>query len=207
MYKFRTLPLGAQAKIGGQPLSYKHGMTTPLTKFIRDTRLDELPQLFNILKGEMNYIGPRPVRPEVYEKMCKQIPGYDFRFSVKPGLIGFSQVFTPHSSPKRVRAIIDNQLVAKKRNIFSAAAIFIYTVLVVLKEILTKGFHIVGKALKTKLLRMYREIRRLERIYPKNTIVYVQLSPKGRRERITEGELMDINEEYFRFRAKAELRT
>ena len=104
MYKFRTLPVGAQKKIGSKLLSFRHCKLPFFSKFLRDTRLDELPQLFNIMKGEMDFLGPRPLRPEIYDHMCKGITNYDLRFNVRPGLVGYSQLFTPHSSPKRIRA-------------------------------------------------------------------------------------------------------
>ena len=108
MFKVRSLPLGTEAKVGGKLLANTQPNTTAWARFIRDTRLDELPQLFNVLKGDMALIGPRPVRSEVYHEHCKSIVDYDHRFLVKPGLVGVSQLFTPHSSPKRLRSRLDN---------------------------------------------------------------------------------------------------
>ncbi len=108
MYKFRTLIPDAEVKIGAQLLNSSMSLETSIGKFLRDTRLDELPQLINILKGDMALIGPRPERPLVYEQMCQDIPDYDLRFTIKPGLIGYSQLFTPHSTSKKFRARIDN---------------------------------------------------------------------------------------------------
>ena len=139
MYKFRTLPVDARKSIGSDLLSYKHNMLNPFTKFMRDTRLDELPQLVNIIKGDMNFVGPRPIRPEVYEKVAHSIPDFDIRFEVKPGMIGISQLFTPHSSPKRIRSLIDNHLVNKTQNIFWVLGLVIYTIGVVIKETIVKG--------------------------------------------------------------------
>ncbi len=65
---------------------------TPLGRFMRRFRLDEIPQMINVLKGEMSYVGPRPERPEFVEALRKQIPYYDLRFSVKPGITGWAQV-------------------------------------------------------------------------------------------------------------------
>ena len=99
MYKFRTLAVNAEAQIGASLVSTSNlKLETPIGKFLRETRLDELPQLINVLKGDMDIIGPRPERQVVYDEMCKQIPWYDKRFAVRPGVIGYSQLFTPHSA-------------------------------------------------------------------------------------------------------------
>ncbi len=65
---------------------------TKIGLFIRKTRIDELPQLFNILKGEMSLVGPRPERPIFTEKFEREIPGFKTRLEVKPGLTGWAQV-------------------------------------------------------------------------------------------------------------------
>ena len=118
MFKFRTLIVNAEAKIGAQVLSEKMAMNQSLEhrfgRFLRNSRLDELPQLFNIVRGEMNFVGPRPVRQLIYQRVSREIPGYDRRFKVKPGLLGVAQVFTPHSTPKRLRAKMDYIFVARK---------------------------------------------------------------------------------------------
>lgn len=118
MFKFRTLIVNAEAKIGARVLSEKMAVNQSLEhrfgRFLRNSRLDELPQLFNIVRGEMNFVGPRPVRQLIYQRVSREIPGYDRRFKVKPGLLGVSQVFTPHSTPKRLRAKIDYMFVARK---------------------------------------------------------------------------------------------
>ena len=115
MYKFRTLQPDAQQIIGASLVTEKNKLVTPIGGFLRETRLDELPQLINVLKGDMNLIGPRPERPEIYEHICKNIPGYDKRFGVKPGVMGYAQLFTPHSSPKRLRSMIDRLYLTRKR--------------------------------------------------------------------------------------------
>lgn len=92
MYKFRTLYKGAEQKIGGKLMKDSEGYITLIGHFLRCLKLDELPQLFNILKGDMNLVGPRPVRPlmaQDYEKQCKN---YLKRFTVKPGLTGLAQL-------------------------------------------------------------------------------------------------------------------
>lgn len=128
MYKFRTLQPDAERIIGAALLNERHKLTTPVGSFLRDTRLDELPQLFNVLKGDMNLIGPRPERPEIYEDMCKQIPGYDARFKVRPGAIGYAQLFTPHGSPKRLRSLIDSFYLARRHGHWQDFRLLLYFV-------------------------------------------------------------------------------
>jgi len=118
MYKFRTLPREFENQYPGTLVSQLPGYRLPwFSRFLRDSRLDELPQLYNVLKGDMDLIGPRPERPCVYNEFCKKIKNYDKRFEVRPGLVGYSQLFTPHSTPKRIRSAIDNRAAKYKKGI------------------------------------------------------------------------------------------
>ena len=138
MYKFRTLIPDAEKITGADAVSAGHSVVTPIGKILRETRLDELPQLFNILKGEMDFVGPRPQRILFYEKACKHIKGYDKRYAVPPGLIGHSQLFIPHSSTRRMQAFIDNRYIKKKQIFMWDIYIVIFTVLVVFGVIFKK---------------------------------------------------------------------
>jgi lipopolysaccharide/colanic/teichoic acid biosynthesis glycosyltransferase len=165
MFKFRTLTHKADRIIGGEILSHKHAnVLSPLGKFLRDTRLDELPQLFNVLKGDMDLLGPRPVRPEVYEKQCRGIRNFDKRFEVKPGLIGYSQLFTPHSCPPPIRSLIDNRHVRDRRMLLVEPAAVLFTGFVVAWTVLTRLALAICRAFRLRVFYRCGERRRLDRV-------------------------------------------
>lgn len=200
MFKFRTLVPDAERIIGAELLTEKIASTrhleTSLGAFLRDTRLDELPQLFNILKGDMDFLGPRPERPEIYEKFCRHIRGYDKRFMVKPGLIGYSQLFTPHSAPKRIRAMIDNRFLLKKQNILWDVFIVHLTIVAVLGRIVRYGSRFIWNTLvRSKILGRFQEHRKLQRVKTPHAVAHLGPRDDEREVFDDEAELADINEE------------
>lgn len=103
--KFRTLDSEKAAELTkDRVLAPGSGAETRAGLFLRETRLDELPQLFNVLLGDMNLCGPRPVRPEIRALYEAEIPNYAARFEVKPGLIGPTQALMYHGTSKAVRS-------------------------------------------------------------------------------------------------------
>lgn len=104
VYKFRTLSEDAAQLTRDRILPRQNTTETPLGSYLRKTRLDEIPQLFNILRGEMVFMGPRPVRPELEWLYKAEIDRYDIRFRVRPGLVGLSQALMTHGTPKVLRA-------------------------------------------------------------------------------------------------------
>jgi lipopolysaccharide/colanic/teichoic acid biosynthesis glycosyltransferase len=96
MYKFRTLRPDAEQRLGpflGEQLTQlTAGEVSRLGRVLRATKLDELPQLWNVLRGEMSIVGPRPIRPRFFEELARDIPGYWQRLVVRPGITGFAQL-------------------------------------------------------------------------------------------------------------------
>ncbi len=92
MYKFRTMRVGAERDTG--PVWAKPGdnRVTPLGRLLRRTRLDELPQLWNVVRGDMNIVGPRPERPTLVAYLSQEVEGYALRHRVRPGITGWAQV-------------------------------------------------------------------------------------------------------------------
>ncbi len=90
--KFRSMRPGAEDESGPVWASQNDPRVTRVGRIMRIFRLDELPQIFNVLRGEMSFVGPRPERPEFVQHLREKIPYYDLRFTVKPGLTGWAQV-------------------------------------------------------------------------------------------------------------------
>ena len=90
--KFRSMPTDAESKTGAVWATSADNRATPFGKFLRKSSIDELPQLFNVLKGDMSLVGPRPERPVFVNNFRKQVPGYMLRHKVKTGITGWAQV-------------------------------------------------------------------------------------------------------------------
>src|SRR5438876_6405775 len=96
MLKFRTLHADAEERLGpylGEELVYRtRAETTAIGGWLRATQLDEIPQLWNVVRGDMSLVGPRPIRPRFFAELVEELPAYWQRLVVQPGLTGFAQV-------------------------------------------------------------------------------------------------------------------
>ncbi|MDE5866640.1 MAG: sugar transferase, partial [Lachnospiraceae bacterium] len=111
--KFRSMRVDAEKDGVARLASRNDSRITPVGKFIRAVRIDELPQLFNILKGDMSFVGPRPERPEIIAQYAEEMPEFTFRMKVKAGLAGYAQVYgkyntTPYDKLKLDLTYIEN---------------------------------------------------------------------------------------------------
>ena len=116
LYKLRTMRFDAEAKTGAVWSTNNDPRVTPFGEVLRRLHLDELPQLLNVLRGEMSLVGPRPERPEFVEVLSRQIPRYRDRLAVLPGVTGLAQLnLPPDSDAKDVqrKIILDTEYVRR----------------------------------------------------------------------------------------------
>ena len=133
IFKLRSMVENAE-KEGAQYTIKNDARITKFGKFLRNTRLDEFPQFYNILKGDMSVIGPRPERPEFVEDLEKKIPFYALRNVVKPGLTGWAQVNFPYANnleEQEIKLRYDIFYI-KEQNIYIDFKIIIKTITTVL---------------------------------------------------------------------------
>jgi len=144
----------------------------------------------------MNFLGPRPERFEVYERLCRHLTGYDARFAIKPGLVGFSQLYTPHSAPKRLRSLADNRLLRSRPCVYPVRGVLLVACAVAAVTKTTAGrllrfaWHDI---LESKVLRRYREKRELTRMRLQNATALIEMDDG----RIVGAPIIDINERAF----------
>jgi sugar transferase (PEP-CTERM system associated) len=132
--KFRSMRVDAESAGKAQWATANDPRVTKVGGFIRKTRLDELPQLFNVLKGDMGFVGPRPERPEFVDDLEKKIPYYRERHTVKPGITGWAQLCYPYGSSEKdaLEKLQYDLYYVKNRSLLFDLAILVQTVEVVL---------------------------------------------------------------------------
>lgn len=92
IYKLRSMYVDAEAKTGAMRAQSSDDRVIPICRWMRKSHVDELPQIYNILRGEMSLVGPRPERPELFKELTKIMPDFEKRLAVKPGLTGLAQI-------------------------------------------------------------------------------------------------------------------
>lgn len=98
LLKFRSMSVDAEKDGVARWAASNDARVTPIGTFIRLTRIDEIPQIYNVLRGEMSFIGPRPERPTIVADLAKDIPYYNYRDAVKPGITGWAQINYPYGA-------------------------------------------------------------------------------------------------------------
>lgn len=138
IYKFRSMIVDAESDGVAVLAKENDERITPVGKIIRSIRVDELPQLFNILKGDMSFVGPRPERPEIMEEYCAEMPEFSFRTRVKAGLTGYAQIYgkyntTPYDKLKLDLFYIENY------SFWIDIKLILMTIKAILKQDATEG--------------------------------------------------------------------
>lgn len=136
--KFRSMRMDAEKDGVARLAAQNDARITRLGKFIRATRLDELPQLWNILRGDMSLVGPRPERPEIAEQYSREIPEFNTRLQVKAGLTGYAQVHGKYNSTPQDKLHMDLMYISSQ-TIALDIKLILQTIQTMLKRESTEG--------------------------------------------------------------------
>lgn len=138
VYKFRTMRVDAEKKSGPMLAQKNDPRITSLGRFLRGVRLDELPQIWNVINGDMSIVGPRPERPFFVEKFTKENPEYVYRHNVKPGITGLAQVYGKYNTTPFDKLVYDLMYI-QHCNLLTDLTIIIQTVKVLFTKSATEG--------------------------------------------------------------------
>ena len=140
MLKFRTLRRGAEERLGPylgvELIERTKAETTVVGRWLRATQLDEIPQLWNVLRGDMSLVGPRPIRPRFFEELASELPGYWQRLVVRPGLTGVAQVRKRYETSMAEKLAHDLEYIADR-------SVWIY-----LRTLLATAWRVLGQSLR-----------------------------------------------------------
>lgn len=134
LYKLRSMKVDAESKGGAQLAKKSDSRITRTGSFIRRTRIDELPQLVNILRGDMSFVGPRPERPEFVENNCRKIPEFRYRMKVKAGLTGYAQVYGKYNTSFLDKLKLDLMYIEKYSVLMDIQIILMTLKIILMKE-------------------------------------------------------------------------
>ena len=149
VYKFRSMRVDAEKYSGPQLATEDDPRITKVGKFIRATRLDELPQILNVLNGDMSLVGPRPERPYFVEQFKQENPEYAYRHNVKPGITGLAQVFAKYNTTPYDKLVYDLMYI-ENYSILEDFVIMIQTVKILVTKSATEGKDVSGKDVSGK---------------------------------------------------------
>lgn len=152
--KFRSMIVNAEKEGESIPAVDNDPRITQVGKIIRTTRLDEIPQIFNILKGDMSIVGPRPERLEHIEAYSKEIPEFGFRLKVKGGLTGYAQIYGKYNTSPYDKLRLDLMYI-EKYSLMLDLKLILLTIRVMLKKDSTEGFDKLDAMKKKKNEVMY----------------------------------------------------
>jgi lipopolysaccharide/colanic/teichoic acid biosynthesis glycosyltransferase len=140
MTKFRTLRPGAEERLGHylgpELVAHTESEVTRLGRWLRTTQLDEVPQFWNVLKGDMSLVGPRPIRPRFFEELAADLPAYWQRLVVRPGLTGFAQVRRGYETSMAEKLAHDLEWIADR------------SVRLYLRTLAATGWRVLGQSLR-----------------------------------------------------------
>lgn len=136
--KFRSMVVNAESATGAVLAGKSDSRITKVGAFLRATRIDELPQLLNILNGDMTLVGPRPERPEFYEKYCAEYPEFAYRLRAKAGLTGYAQLYGKYNTTFADKALLDMYYIQKASFLWDLQLIF-YTLKIIFVKESTEG--------------------------------------------------------------------
>lgn len=141
LYKFRTMVHDAEKYTGPVLAGYNDPRVTPIGRILRASRLDELPQLVNVLKGDMSIVGPRPERPQFAKQFAQSIDGYAYRMTVRPGLTGLAQVMGKYTTTPEDKLRFDLMYIHHYSFLLDLKILF-QTARVILQKEKATGIHI-----------------------------------------------------------------
>lgn len=154
IYKFRSMVVDAEKSTGPVLATAHDPRITRLGRFMRSTRLDEIPQLFNVLRGDMSLVGPRPERAFFIQQFQESIPDYSYRLTVKPGITGLAQVLANYSTKVEDKLRFDI-LYVKSYSFVLDIKILLQTIRVVLQREQAAGVGQENEEHKKKLMRLF----------------------------------------------------
>jgi lipopolysaccharide/colanic/teichoic acid biosynthesis glycosyltransferase len=138
IFKFRTLVTDAEQRIGARLVTPGDPLYTPVGRFLRRYKLDEIPQLMNVVRGDMNLVGPRPIRPVFLATSMREIPRYTTRFRIRPGMTGLAQLRGGYFTHPRDKLRYD-VLYMRRRNMWLDVKLVVATFVKLLNRWLTLG--------------------------------------------------------------------